>query len=324
MSKHYFSIGLMSGSSLDGLDICFSKIYCDEDNYYFEIIASKTYPYTSEIVKKLRSCRDLSSFELQLLDVLLGKLFGSLVLGFIKEMDIKNSIDFIANHGHTVFHFPEKGFTLQIGNSFYLSKATKIPVVGNLREKDVIFGGQGAPIVPITDLYLFKKYKFCINFGGISNISIKNDESKNIEAFDICVCNQLLNYYANKLGYEYDKSGLMAKAGCLNQYLLDELNRLSFYEIIHIAQQISKVVIENGNDGIILSTGGGTHNLFLIESIQSIIGSKIVVPNKEIIDFKEALAMSFMGVRFMENKFNVLSSVTGASKNTISGVLYMP
>ena len=343
----FYSIGLMSGSSLDGLDLCYSKISQKNESYHFEILAAETIGFEADIYEKLKNARDISGLELHLLDIELGKQFGLYCQEFIQKYRIEK-IDAISNHGHTVFHFPEKGLSLQIANNNWIAQRTQLPVFGNLRMKNITLGGQGAPIVPIADKFLFSEYTHCINLGGISNITIEN--KKELNSFDICVCNQLLNYLSELLHKKFDANGDIASEGKVNQNILNALNNIDFYDIEppksidngmlrdrilpiiqketesvenllatsveHIAIQIAKYL---EIDCKTLITGGGAYNRFLISRIQYYSKSKIHIPDVHVIDFKEALAMSFMAMRSIEKKPNVLASTSGATKDSISG-----
>lgn len=345
----------MSGSSLDGLDICYSTISGNNSHYSYEILQGETIIYPPEIFKKLQQCRTLTSLELLTLDIELGRFFGNTCVDFIAKYNIPH-LDFIASHGHTVFHFPLKNISLQIGSGQMISAISGVKTLCSLRSNDIAHGGQGAPIVPIGDVLFFPDYTYCLNLGGIMNISIKNSE--NIISFDIGSCNQVLNHLANRLGKEYDKDGIFASQGRLHLALFEELNQVGYFltsppksldndfsnqllSIIdlyihntsvsiedalhtfshHIAFQISRYVEPNHP---ILCTGGGSHNLFLIHLLQSQYHLEVKLPDDNLINYKEALVMSLMGVRYFQNKYNVLQSVTGASQDTINGVLYLP
>lgn len=341
----------MSGSSLDGLDLVLNNIEIENDNYSYTILKAETFTFTKTILDKLKNCRNLSSFELCAFDIEFGIYIGNIVNLFINKHEIKSNIDFIACHGHTVYHYPSDGFTLQIGNGFHISHITSIPTINNLRMADISHGGQGTPIVPIGDLLLFKDYIYCLNLGGIMNISYKTNSS--IISYDLGVCNQVLNYYASKKGFNYDKNGAIASKGNLNTHLFNDLNAHEFFKLKypksldnsfssscllpiiekynitiedklntfchHIVFQIKNNLI---TENTILITGGGAKNSYLI-SLFTYYNINYFLPNEEIIDYKEALIMSLMGVRFMEKKYNVLKSVTGASKNTINGQLHI-
>jgi anhydro-N-acetylmuramic acid kinase len=349
--KEIFVIGLMSGTSLDGIDLVYVKF--DERKYSdFEILASETVSYSDNWKSKLQKAISFSDEKLKELDLDYGKLLGENINNFIKKFTI-DTIDFIASHGHTVLHQPNKGITLQVGNGQLIADVTKQKIVCDFRTQDVAFGGQGAPLVPIGDALLFSEYDYCLNLGGFSNVSFKM-EGKRI-AFDICPVNIVLNCYANKLGLEYDESGEIASKGKLNQQLLAQLNALPFYSqnspkslglewvkenifplidavetdissilrtfVEHVAVQISKIIKENNS---VLVTGGGAFNSFLINRIQHNSNSKILLPKKELIDFKEALIFAFLGLLKFDNQVNCLGSVTGAKQDHSSGRIFLP
>lgn len=242
--EKYYAIGVMSGSSLDGLDVVYCSFSFDK-KWSFEILASKDYSIKCW-EERLKKARDLSPEKLDNLDFAFGGFIGEKVSEFIEEFRIEK-LDIVASHGHTIYHFPEKGITKQIGLGNQIFDKIKVPVLTNLRQKDIDLGGSGAPIVPIGDKHLFSKYKYCLNIGGIANISIKNDsfitdcrslasfamtriEKNEIKAFDICSANQVLNYFAFLKGKPFDNNGDLARKGKLNQALLTQLNTLDFYQ----------------------------------------------------------------------------------------------
>lgn len=343
----------MSGSSLDGLDI----VYCTfrkAEKWQFEILYHEIYAISCW-EDRLKNVRFESEIKLAQLDEAFGGFIGEKINAFIAHFQIEK-IDIIASHGHTVYHFPEKGITKQIGLGKMIFQATKIPTLTNLRQNDMDAGGQGAPIVPIGDLHLFANFTYCLNLGGIANISIKKDDQ--IMAFDICTANQVLNYFAFLKGIKYDENGDLAKAGNCNQALLDDLNNLDFHAITgpksldnlytetvlktikqypisiedklhtyvkHIAFQIKNSITKyktNSKKEQILITGGGAFNQFLILQIQEMLTPlqiEIIIPDQNIINYKEALVMAFMGVRYLRNEVNCLASVTGAQHDSICG-----
>ena len=344
-----YSIGLMSGTSLDGLDLVYVKF---NNNSYkdFQIIHADTIPYSEKWKIILQKSIEFSADDLNDLDIKYGKFLAERVNEFIIKYSIKN-IDFISSHGHTVLHQPEKGITLQIGNGQIISKITKQKVVCDFRTQDVKLGGQGAPLVPIGDELLFPEYDYCINLGGFSNISYR-EKNKRI-AFDICPVNIVMNFYASKLGFQYDKNGDLASQGKINNQLLSKLNELDFYKkqhpkslglewvqnevyplidsmeknhihilrtlVEHIAIQISNIVDQNSS---ILFTGGGVFNSFLMNRISILSANKVIITSKKIINYKEALIFSLLGLLRIENKNNCLKSVTGANKDHSSGVIF--
>tara|TARA_B110000091_G_scaffold89330_1_gene98003 strand:+ start:3654 stop:4730 length:1077 start_codon:yes stop_codon:yes gene_type:complete len=350
-TDYNYSIGLMSGTSLDGLDLVYVKF--NIDNYKnFEILQAETIPYSVKWKSILQQSIHFSASELSILDVEYGQLLAERVAEFMENHAIKN-IDFIASHGHTVLHEPEKGITLQIGNGQVIANKIKHRVVCDFRSQDVQLGGQGAPLVPVGDALLFSEYDYCLNLGGFANVSF---EKKNERiAFDICPVNIVMNLYASKLGLDYDENGALASKGEINEPLLEKLNDLSFYKkkhpkslglewvqqevfplidemetevpnvlrtfVEHVALQISNVVEQNA---AILFTGGGVFNSFLMSRIAILSSSKTLKTTNEMINYKEALVFAFLGLLRIENEINCLKSVTGASKNHSSGVVFYP
>jgi len=348
----------MSGSSLDGLDIVYCLFTFDE-KWTFKIIYTKDYSVECWI-DRLKNARNLSEEKLDFLDIAFGGFIAEKISQFIDEFSI-SEIDIIASHGHTIYHFPEKGITKQIGFGKQIFDKTNIPTLTNLRQADIDLGGSGAPIVPIGDLHLFPEYKYCLNIGGITNVSIRNDE--NVIAFDICSANQVLNYFAFLKGKPYDNNGDLARKGNLNKRLFNSLNSIDYYKKFapksldnlftnkvlkhfknfnipvedklntyceHIAFQISESLnnglkhIEKNKEKMLIS-GGGTFNSFLIERISFYLSKKnikIVIPTSEIINYKEAMVMAFMGVLYLRDEINCLASVTGANRDSICGEFF--
>mgnify|MGYP000255173953 FL=1 len=346
--KTYFAIGLMSGTSLDGLDICYAK-FQNITNWEFEILKTETIPYSPEWKNRLQNAIQLSAEDLLALDKEYGFYLGEKTQEFISKNNITD-LDFIASHGHTVFHQPQRKFTLQIGDGRAIKLTTKKPVIYDFRSQDVLMGGNGAPLVPIGDELLFSQYDACLNLGGFSNISLQKNHQR--IAFDISPVNVVLNYFAEKLGKNYDENGDFARNGAINFKILEQLNALTFYQksapkslgvefvnseifpllkdeipenIIatfteHIAEQIAKVFNDNQLKTVLV-TGGGTFNTYLLEKIRGKSQTELIVPDENIINFKEALIFAFMGVLRVRNEVNVLCSATGSSENHCSGIL---
>jgi len=223
---NFHAIGLMSGTSLDGLDLCFAKFTKENKSWSYEILQAETFPYTDLWEKKLRNSIHLKAEEIFELNSKFGFFLAKKVQEFIEKYALQN-IDVIASHGHTVFHQPEKKYTLQIGDGRAIKILTKIPVVYDFRSQDVLMGGNGAPLVPIGDEFLFSEFDACLNLGGFSNISFK-ENGKRI-AFDICPVNIVLNYFAKYLGKDFDENGDFARAGKVNSDILEKLNSLEYY-----------------------------------------------------------------------------------------------
>ncbi len=348
---NYNVLGVMSGTSLDGVDLAWVQ-FSKEAHWEFKILKAETIPYSPEWKKKLNEGVSNSYEELEKLDEDYTKYLAKIISKFIEKHSIKE-LDAICSHGHTIKHEPENGFTLQIGNLPQLAQLIGVTVICDFRVQDVALEGQGAPLVPIGDELLFSEYNYCLNVGGFANISTKKDGVR--VAYDICAVNTVLNYYSEKLGFEFDDSGEIAKSGSLNPDLLHQLEKLPFYSqpspkslgiewvhkkvfpilknldenipsilhtyCHHIASEIAKN-IENKIDSKVLVTGGGAFNTFLMNLLQQKTDAKIVIPSSEIINFKEALIFGFLGVLKMREENNVLSSVTGAKHDHCAGLVY--
>ena len=349
--KNINVLGVMSGTSLDGLDFCLVSF--DLKNISnFKILKTHTYKYDETWKNYLRNAVKLNTEEIKKLNIE----FSLLISKYINQFTIDFStpkIELISSHGHTIFHEPEKGLTLQIGDGNIISQKTSTKVVCDFRSQDVNLGGQGAPLVPVGDLNLFMDYKFCLNLGGFANISIKTKED--IHAFDICPVNTVLNHYSKKMDHEFDRNGFLSKSGQTDKILLEELNNLNYYQkfgpkslgiefvnelilpliekkdlqpndilmtfVDHVSFQINESIKKYPQNKILI-TGGGAFNKNLVETIKSKIKHEVVIPKKEIINFKEALIFAYLGILRMNNQINCLKSVTGAKKNHSSGKIF--
>jgi len=350
--KTYLSIGCMSGTSLDGLDLVACRFTTDEA-WKFEIVKAVTIPYSHKWINKLSNAAELNALEFALLHNEFGKFIGKQVADFCS--DLSDLPDLVSSHGHTIFHQPHKKLTVQIGNGAQIAAASGLPTACDFRSLDVALKGQGAPLVPIGDELLFGEYELCLNLGGIANFSFReNDERK---AFDICPANMAFNHFTKELGYEYDLDGNLGRTGVVQEELLSLLNSLDFYQLTgpkslgrewfeneflplissfqlehkdilrtlyeHISDQIT-FSVDQYPKGKILITGGGAHNVFLIELFSEKTKHKTIVPSAQIIDFKEAIIFAFLGVLRLRNEVNCLKSVTGANRNHSGGVIYLP
>lgn len=349
--QNYKVIGVMSGTSLDGVDLAYIK-FNKSDCWTFEIGSSETISYSDEWVNKLKTAIHFEAEELAILNGDYTNLLAKIINDFISKNNL-TGIDAICSHGHTILHQPQNGFTLQIGNLPLLGELVNHQIVCDFRVQDVKLGGQGAPLVPIGDALLFSNYDYCLNLGGFSNISF-NENGDRI-AFDISPVNTVLNFYASQLGFDFDDEGKLARSGNCNHELLKKLNAIDFYSksypkslgmefvndlffpmiesfkisledklntfVEHIAIQISKVcTLQNAT---LFIAGGGVYNKYLIERIQFYLkNTKIVLPDDKTIQFKEALIFGFLGVLRLRNEINVLASVTGAKENHSSGVVF--
>ncbi len=337
----------MSGSSLDGLDIVDADFVFD-GKWHFNIIKAENIPYDISWTEKLSGAFTKDIESIKKLDLEYGDFIGECTCDFIKRHKLRP--DLIASHGHTVFHRPEEGCTLQIGCGRNIADKCGVTVINNFRAEDVAKGGQGAPLVPVGDKLLFTDYQLCLNIGGISNISFDMNDKR--IAYDICIANQLLNHIAKKNGLEYDKDGALAAKGTVNEGLLRFLKNNEYYSkpapkslgreffetfqrktidesflctedleataVEYIAEEIAESVNELPS-GKMLVTGGGALNTFLIKRIEYLCRHKVVIPQKEIIDYKEALIFAFLGLLKDLGETNVFCSVTGASSDSSSG-----
>ena len=342
----------MSGTSLDGVDLAHIQFEIKKEQWYFKILECETVSYSPEWITQLKIAVGFSKKELEILNQNYTQLLSKIISAFIEKYQI-TSLDAVCSHGHTILHQPQNGFTLQIGNLPEIATLTQQKIVCDFRVQDVQLGGQGAPLVPIGDRILFSNYNYCLNLGGFSNISFEENNQR--IAFDISPVNTVLNFYANQLGLNYDDKGAISSTGKINSALFEKLNQLEFYqrkypkslgfefvkEIIlplidnfpipiedklctfteHIALQTALALsIKKGN---MLITGGGAYNAFLISRIQHYLPEmKIVIPEKKILEFKEALIFALLGILKLRNEINTLSSVTGAQKDHSAGVIY--
>lgn len=356
----YKAIGIMSGSSLDGLDIAYSEFQENAGKWNYEIIHADCYPYTDSWIEKLKGATSLNARDYLLLHVEYGHYIGQQVIKFIEEKKLQFNVALISSHGHTTFHVPAQRMTAQLGDGAAIAQETQLPVVSDLRALDLAFGGQGAPIVPIGEKWLLGDYDFFLNLGGIANISFKTEP---YIAFDICAANRVLNMLANKEGKEFDDGGSLAESGSIDTGLLNKLNDLDYYNLAypkslandfgtdtvyplidnagcntedalrtyveHIILQIKNAITTSHSSvqkGRMLVTGGGAFNTFLIRRLGEELSSlpvEVVIPGNNLVQYKEAMIMAFMGVLRWRQEYNVISSVTGASRNSIGGALWI-
>ena len=360
----YKAIGLMSGSSLDGLDIAYVHLQETAGKWTYEIIHTACSPYSAEWTEKLINAVHLSALDYQLLHTAYGQYTGEAVNKFIDHNNLHHQVHLVASHGHTTFHLPKQKTTTQLGDGAAIAAITGLPVVSDLRALDIAFGGQGAPIVPIGEKLLLHEYDWFLNLGGIANLS-SNQPGKYI-AFDVCPANRVLNLVIQKTGKAYDDEGKIAATGTVNKILLDKLNELDYYRqgfpkslandfgtatvypllqqypvstedalrtyVEHIAVQIKNAVqsITASSAAIsgskLLITGGGALNTFMVKCINEQLkqtGIETIVPDMQLVNYKEALVMALIGVLRWREEYNVLSSVTGAARNSINGALWL-
>jgi anhydro-N-acetylmuramic acid kinase len=342
-------LGVMSGTSLDGLDLALCGFSFDNNVYSFSILKAQTVPYTRERKEKLFNAKNATALQYFHLNHLFGKYIAGEIHNFLKDCQEKPAA--IASHGHTVFHQPGSGFTVQIGCGATIAAQTQITTVCDFRSLDVANGGQGAPLVPVGDELLFGKYASCLNLGGIANISFSKNGQRH--AFDICFANMALNFLAEKLGKPYDENGNFAASGKNDERLLTELKRalspgkklslareqfeatviplISEFHIpvenklatlCHfICDEICNVLHGEGLENVLV-TGGGAYNDYLMGLIREKFNGKVIIPDDKTIQFKEALIFAFLGYLRLNQKVNTLKQVTGAHTDSIGGAIY--
>jgi anhydro-N-acetylmuramic acid kinase len=355
----YYVIGIMSGSSLDGMDIAFVQLEESRGKWSHEILVADCLEYEQEWIDKLTGATSLMASDYQRLHAEYGHYMGTKVNAFMKEHLLHHKVYFISSHGHTTFHDPARGMTHQLGEGAAIAAEVALPVITDLRAMDVALGGQGAPVVPIGEKYLFENYPICLNIGGISNISFKREGD--YIAFDVCPANRVLNLLAQQRGLSFDNEGHLASVGTVSQQLLHDLNSLDYYKqpapkslsnrfgldviypkierydlavedklatyVQHIAAQVRRAVdsFKLIDPVKMLATGGGALNNYLMEQIQAALNEKVkvIVPDDSTVKFKEALIIAFMGALRWREQENVLRSVTGARKDSIGGAVWM-
>ncbi|TRZ44301.1 anhydro-N-acetylmuramic acid kinase [Robertkochia solimangrovi] len=348
----YKVIGVMSGTSLDGMDLAQIE-FRKRESWEFKLGVCETVPYPQDWFEALRGAMDLSRDQLLLLNQRYTEFLGNVISDFVNRNNL-DDIDFVASHGHTVLHQPQKKLTLQIGNLPAIADVAGLPVVCDFRVADVMLGGQGAPLVPIGDKLLFGNYDYCLNLGGFANVSMEDPTGTRI-AYDICAVNTVMNHFATLLGENYDDRGKMAASGSVNESLKLELDALDFYResppkslgmewvsqhvlpifekyemepadhlrtwVAHIAEQIGSVFSVGTK---VLVTGGGAMNDFLMKEITAHTDADLEIPDRLVLEYKEALIFGLLGVLKMRNEINCLKSVTGASHDHSSGVYFTP
>ncbi|WP_432412804.1 anhydro-N-acetylmuramic acid kinase [Rasiella sp. SM2506] len=352
MKKNTYKVlGIMSGTSLDGIDVAEIDFQISaEGSWTFEIGKAKTVPYPSIWVTILKEAVNFSEGRLRTLNKDYTRYLAEVISKFSSTNYIEN-LDAICSHGHTILHQPEKGITLQIGNLPEVAELLQQTVVCDFRTQDVALGGQGAPLVPMGDQLLFSEYEYCLNLGGFANCSFEANRER--IAYDICPVNIVLNELAQQLGKPYDDRGTIARNGTIDSNLLDVLNTLQFYQMEppkslglewvkkfvfpviekskisvadaiatfteHIAMQLAKQFKEGAS---VLVTGGGAYNDYLLERVQFHNYIKLKIPEAPLIEYKEALIFGLLGVLRLREEINCLATVTGAERDHSSGIIF--
>lgn len=347
------AIGVMSGSSLDGIDLALCSFERGDERWAYRLEAATTVAFDAGWHERLISASTSSAFDLSKMHRDLGAFIGESVSSFLAAY---GQADLVASHGHTVFHQPgPAGFTTQIGCGAQIAAIAGIPAVVDLRTKDLALGGQGAPLVPMGERALFPGYDAFLNLGGIANVSFHGGAGTT--GYDICTCNQALNALASEAGTLFDNDGAIARSGVVNTDMLQRLHGLPFLEkrpprslgrehfeedmlplvadtsvpladrmrtcVEHMAEQVAQH-LDGRHAERVLVTGGGAHNGFLMERLRALTTAGIIVPDRLTINYKEALVFAFLGVLRWQGEVNTLCSVTGAERDSVGGAVYLP
>lgn len=360
--KNYHVLGVMTGSSLDGVDIVYTKITASEKKYSYEILMTDCVKMPAKWKLRISQLVLQNAVTYLKTSAFFGQFLGEILLDFITRNQIENQLDFIASHGQTIFHQPENKFSSQIGDGSVIAAITGFPVICDFRSVDVALGGQGAPVAPIANKLFYPEYSLFLNLGGIGNLAA-NINGKYV-AFDFTAVNLILDKIAKELELEYDDEGKIAAFGNFSETLFDSLNHSIYYNksypkslsggwvskvmlpiisrsplshadklhtvVYHVAYQLKNAIsmieakenISFSKNDKMLATGGGVFNRFLMQIIQEKIGVSVTIPDHQIIKFNEAVLMALMGVMRVRQETNIMSSVTGATYDTIGGAIY--
>jgi len=339
----------MSGSSLDGLDLAMCHFTTEYD---FVLGKNTCIPYSQKWEQRLAASKGLNHKQICLLEADYSLYTSTLIRDFIQD----ESPDYISSHGHTLLHSPDEHYSYQLSKGSYMAAHLGVPVISDFRLQDMAKGGQGAPIAPVVEKYIFNGYDSYLNLGGICNCSFHNDNE--ITAYDIGPCNQLLNALAKLKGKAYDHNGEIAKTGKVIKALYQGAISHPFYskdypksldnqfvqtefvkEFVNYSatvedklrtavELIVHIIVSEYSEktSTLFVTGGGAFNTFLISRLRdslALIKVDLIIPSKEIVECKEAILMALMGYLRVHNKVNVFSSVTGATSNTVAGCIYV-
>lgn len=351
--NRYRVAGIMSGTSLDGVDIAYCYLEEENGKWEYSIVHAETIPYPIEWRTRLQQLPQASAMELANAHAAYGRYLGKLVHDFLIQQNLE--ADLVASHGHTIFHQPQQGFTCQIGDGAAIAATCRLPVIADFRSLDVALGGQGAPLVPLGDQLLFSEYDKCLNIGGFANISFEDE--RQCFAYDICPANIILNYLSEKLGHPYDRDGLLAASGQVDDSLLQQLDQIEYFRLPppkslgrewvessilpllnnnivsvrdmlrtateHIAIQLAKAIGTNPEMRVLV-TGGGAFNTFMMQRIVTLTRTSLVIPEPLLVNFKEALVFALLGALRLRGEPNCLANVTGARENSSGGALFLP
>lgn len=345
-------VGVMSGSSMDGLDLALVA-FSDEEKKW-DLQKSDTVALPDSLKSSLKEIMTFTAIDIARTESHFSNFVAHSITEFLGPSE---HADLIGIHGHTLLHLPEIQTSWQLLNGGMIAEKTNCPVVCDFRNQDLSLNGQGTPMAVIADRDLYPGYDYYINLGGIANMSYQDNGQW--VAFDLCPCNQILNHYSQLLGKPYDEHGDMARNGTLNRALLEallkdpfilgpppksidntwvkdvvrkdiDLHNLSIPDVLHtVVAYISEVISNhiNKEKAQVLLSGGGTYNTFLIDKLCSTSQMKKIefhIPDNETIDYKEAILIAYCAQLRYKGQTNFLSVATGASKDSIGGALYLP
>lgn len=347
----------MSGTSLDGLDLCAVEFERTNGRWTYRIHAFETIPYRGTLWPEhlTAAYRDRGALRTQV-----SHEFALWCQGQWLDFGARHQFaaHAVAHHGHTVEHDPLRGITVQIGHEASAFASSPIPVVGDFRSGNVARGGQGAPLVPLADRDLFEDFAVCVNLGGFSNASW-TDGGGLRRAGDLGPCNGLLNPLAGELGRDYDPEGTYAATGTARP--TPDLEKLHYYGApfpkslgrewmetdflpafnakrpnrtedalatasAHIAWSIAQGLrAANAPKGPALLSGGGAYNTDLIRRLRETAPEwEWTVAPKDILEAKEALAFAYLGLLRLRGEPNVLASYAGGTADGCDGSIFGP
>ena len=359
--KRWHGIGMMSGTSLDGVDLAYCEFSLDDGEWSYRLLRAETIPLSEKWKARLAHLDQVDARTYARTHVYWGRELGLMARFFISRYGLDPQ--FVACHGQTIFHEPDKNYTAQIGDGETMVAFLNCPLVTNLRNKDVALGGQGAPLVPFGERMLWPEAKWFLNLGGIANLSRISANGDSL-AYDVTAANMALNWLARNLDPPryFDRDGEVAASGSLDPELLARLNGLPYFDapppkslgtewfeaavlpllrddsipvadrmhtyVHHLTGQVARDMERFGaQGGALLVTGGGAHNTFLMQELRtalSPLGVEVPHLEAEVIDQKEAIVFAFLGLQVLLGQTNTLAGVTGASQTVTGGSIHLP
>lgn len=355
MTDHIRAIGIMSGTSGDGIDIAYVSFDFSGNQVKWQLHHAATHPFSVTWKKQLSLLTDQTVPKLLAIDRAFGKLLGDSARQHWTQARLP-SPDLIAAHGYSVYHSPKSGVSHQLGHGATLAGAAGVPAVVDFRAADLAYGGQGAPFAPMGDEVLFPGYQAYLNLGGIANIYFPRQQL----GYDVTGCNLLLNALAAMAGQPYDLDGRLAAGGEVQDALLQQLMNWPYHQLsapksLHagdvmahlwpllkdapftladrlqtVAAWVGKSIGDAGtkqgyaSTDRLLVTGGGTHHPDVVRQLTNTWPGEVVIPMKEWIDFKEAILFAYFGAMRWRGETFTRKELTGATQNTIGGAVYLP